>query len=67
MTEEKNNSFENAIKRLEEIVDLLEDGSPGLEGALTLFEEGKSLITSCQEKLDQAEQKIKVLTEPERS
>ncbi len=66
MAKETEQSFENAIKRLEEIVHLLEEENPSLEDALKLFEEGKTLIGLCQNKLDNAEQKLKILTEPDR-
>ncbi len=58
-------TFEDAIKRLEEIVNLLEGQTTSLEDSISLFEEGKALIEFCMEKLDAAEQKLKVLTHPE--
>jgi exodeoxyribonuclease VII small subunit len=62
MPEEKN-TFEKSLKRLEEIVRILEDDSPALDEVLELFEEGKSLIGKCLHKLDQADQKLKILSE----
>ena len=61
--EEKDLSFEAAIARLEEIVRALEQGSAPLDQSLTLFEEGVSLVKLCNEKLDAAEQKVKILTQ----
>lgn len=61
MPKETEKTFENALKRLEEIIHLLEESSPSLDKALTLFEEGKSLIGQCLKKLDEAEQKLKIL------
>lgn len=61
MAEEKM-SFEAAIARLEEIVRALEGGNTPLDESLTLFEEGVSLVKLCNERLDGAEQKIKMLT-----
>ena len=58
-------TFESALKRLEEIVHSLEESSPPLDEALALFEEGKSLISLCLKKLDEAEQKLKILSGPE--
>lgn len=55
-------SFEAAIARLEEIVRALESGDTPLDTALSLFEEGVSLVKLCNEKLDGAEQKIRMLT-----
>lgn len=54
--------FEKALKRLEAIVDQLEDGQPDLEKSLQLFEEGIGLARFCAEKLQEAEQKIELLS-----
>ena len=54
-------TFESAIARLEEIVKALENGSAPLDQSLELFEEGVSLVKICNERLDKAEQKIKIL------
>ena len=50
------------IARLEEIVDLLEKGDAPLEQAMALFEEGAGLLRECTARLDQAEQKVTLLT-----
>jgi len=57
-----NLTFEAAIARLEEIVRALEGGCAPLDESLSLFEEGVSLVKLCNEKLDKAEQKVKLLT-----
>lgn len=62
---EKKTSFEASMKRLEEIVTLLERGDRPLEEALSLFEEGTKLMNQCSKLLDKAEQKIVKLTEKE--
>lgn len=54
--------FEAALKRLEAIVDQLEEGQLDLEKSLELFEEGIQLARFCAEKLQEAEQKIELLT-----
>lgn len=54
-------SFEQALARLEEIVRALEVGQAPLDGSLSLFEEGISLVKLCNRQLDEAEQKIKIL------
>ena len=59
----KDIKFEEAIDRLGSIVSKLETGSASLDESLSLFEEGVSLIKLCNEKLDLAEQKVKILTE----
>ena len=56
-------NFENAIARLEQIVRALESGSAPLDDSLSLFEEGVRLVKICNEKLDSAETRIKLLTE----
>ena len=61
MAEEKM-TFEAAIARLEEIVRALESGNTPLDESLSLFEEGVHLVKLCNERLDGAEQKIKMLT-----
>ena len=61
--DKKELKFEDAIARLEEIVTTLERGKCELDRSLELFEEGVSLVRACTEKLDSAEQKIKLLTE----
>ena len=61
----KNIKFEEALEKLDSIVAKLEAGSVALDESLTLFEEGVALIKLCNEKLDSAEQKVKILTEAE--
>ncbi len=51
-------SFEQAIGRLEALVDEVEGGSVDLEKALARYAEGTALIKRCQGVLDSAEQKI---------
>lgn len=53
--------FETAMKRVEEIVRLLERGDAPLDQSLALFEEGAGLIKKCSSALDQAEQKVSLL------
>lgn len=59
---EKQQNFEAAMKRLEEIVAALEGGKCTLDESLKLFEEGTKLTAFCSEKLKTAEQKILKLT-----
>lgn len=54
-------TFEAAMERLEEITQLLESGSEGLDDSLKLYEEGVSLIRLCTQKLESAEQSVKIL------
>jgi len=54
-------SFESAMKRLEEIVQMLEDGNLSLEDSIKIFEEGMKLIKYCSNKLEEAERKVNIL------
>ena len=54
-------SFEDALERLEEIVDLLESGENPLEKSLELFEEGVGLVKLCNKKLENVENSVKIL------
>lgn len=54
-------TFEAALARLEEIVRALESGNAPLDSSLAMFEEGVSLVKQCNNKLDKAEQRIKIL------
>ncbi|MFH1480970.1 MAG: exodeoxyribonuclease VII small subunit [Pseudomonadota bacterium] len=53
--------FEEAMKRLEEIVQGLESGDLSLEASLGIFEEGMKLLGFCSKKLEEAEQKVTIL------
>jgi exodeoxyribonuclease VII small subunit len=54
-------SFEESLKRLEEIVATLERGDLPLEESIQLFEEGTHLSAACRKHLDEAEGKIEIL------
>jgi exodeoxyribonuclease VII small subunit len=58
---EQPQTFETSITRLESIVETLEKGEIPLEQALELYREGQVLLKSCQAKLNEAEQKLKIL------
>ncbi len=58
-------TFENALKRLEEIVKELENGDIEIEKALTLFEEGTRLARICAKKLSQIERRVEILKKGE--
>ena len=55
---EQTATFEQNIRRLEEIVAALERGDAPLADSLTLFEEGTRLIAACSRELDRAEQQV---------
>jgi len=50
--------FEEAMKRLEDIVQSLESGDLSLEDSLEIFEEGMKLSRLCSKRLEEAEQKV---------
>ena len=58
MNKKRENNFESALKRLEEISDLLENEDPPLEDSIKLFEEGIELKEYCEDKLKSAKLKI---------
>ncbi len=57
----KSTKFEDALSELEAIVETLEDGEQSLEASLEQFERGVSLSRFCQQSLNSAEQKVKIL------
>ncbi len=54
-------SFEESLKRLEELVAQLERGDLALEEAIKIFEEGSRLSEECRKHLEEAEGKVEVL------
>jgi len=54
-------SFEEKMKRLDEIVRSMEQGDRPLEESLALFEEGMKLSSECQALLEKAERKVTML------
>lgn len=56
-------SFEQALEKLEGIVDRLERGDLPLEEALEAFEQGVALTRRCAGQLDDAERRIEVLVQ----
>lgn len=55
--------FERALERLEEINKKLERNKVPLERAIELYQQGMKLSEYCDERLDEAEGKIKQMTE----
>ena len=58
-------SFEEGIRRLEQIVRTMEQGEISLEDSLKLFNEGTALVQSCGKLLDEAELQIKKIVPDE--
>ncbi|MEE8110492.1 MAG: exodeoxyribonuclease VII small subunit [bacterium] len=61
----KEPSFEEALARLDEIVQELEEGEAELDRSLSLFEEGVKLSKLCHKRLESAEKKIELLVKKE--
>lgn len=58
-------NFEQAMNRLEEIVQKLEQEDISLDDSLAYFEEGMKHSKFCYQKLNQAEQKLQKLVKKE--
>lgn len=50
--------FEEAMRRLDEIVEAMESGDIGIEESIAKYEEAMQLAAHCRAILDQAEQRI---------
>ncbi len=55
-------TFEEAIEKLENIVNSLENGDFPIEESLKLYEEGIKLVNICTSKINNIEKSIKILT-----
>lgn len=55
--------FEKSLDQLNHLIEKMETGQLNLESSLKYFEEGIALIRHCQQTLNDAEQKIQLLTE----
>lgn len=58
MTDKERLSFEEALKKLEDIVAKLESDEITLDKSIQLYEEGIKLSRYCTKKLEEAEQRI---------
>lgn len=58
MSKKKELSFEESLRRLQEISDLLESEEAGLEKSIELYEEGIKLSKYCYSVLKEAELKV---------
>jgi exodeoxyribonuclease VII small subunit len=58
---EKPESYEQAVARLEEIIDRLDSGQAGLRETLDLCREGRELVGYCAEELDAVGEGLKEL------
>lgn len=60
-TKTQENNFEKSLKRLEEIVNDMENADPDLDKALALFTEGVELVRFCSLKLNDAKKQVEIL------
>ncbi len=58
----QNQSFEEKMQRLEQIVRAMERGDVALEESMKLFQEGTALVQDCGKLLDEAELQVKKIT-----
>lgn len=61
----KTMTFEEAMLSLEDIVKKLESGGLSLDESLSSFEEAVKLVRFCNDKLESAEQRVRILVEGE--
>lgn len=57
--------FEASLDALEALVEKMEHGEMSLEDSLAAYERGVGLYRRCQQALEQAELRVKLLTDPE--
>jgi exodeoxyribonuclease VII small subunit len=62
MSETSELNFEQALRKLEEIVHKLESGEAPLDESIALYEEGNKLRALCQQRLDAAKARIEAIT-----
>ncbi len=63
--DEQTLTFEQAMNKLQAIVERLEAGEETLDNSIKLFEEGAKLSSFCYDKLKSAEQKVNRIAEKE--
>ena len=61
MPEQNDQSFEESLRKLEEIIVYLDSGRADLDSSLEKYEEGVRLLRLCRSKLSEAEQKFEML------
>jgi len=61
MSRKKSEPFEDALKKLQAVVEKLERGDLPLEEAVESFTEGIRLVQFCHKKLEEAEKKVQIL------
>ena len=59
--------FEQSLSELEQLIARMENGDQSLEESLRSFERGVGLYRHCQQALDQAELRVRLLLDPDAS
>ncbi|GAA3929410.1 exodeoxyribonuclease VII small subunit [Luteimonas lutimaris] len=57
--------FEASLDALEQLVEKMEHGELSLEESLAAYERGVGLYRRCQQALEQAELRVKLLSDPD--
>lgn len=57
--------FEKSLDALEQLVDKMEHGEMSLEDSLAAYERGVGLYRRCQSALEEAELRVRLLTDPQ--
>jgi exodeoxyribonuclease VII small subunit len=57
--------FETSLDQLEQLVEKMEHGEMSLEESLAAYERGVGLYRRCQTALEQAELRVRLLSDPE--
>ena len=58
-------SFEDASKRLDELIEAMESGQLPLDAMIAAFEEGRKLVAFCKAKLSEVQQRVEVIKKAE--
>lgn len=59
-------SFEQSLAELEKLVEQMEHGEMSLEQSLSAYENGVRLYRQCQAALEQAELRVRLLSDPDK-
>ena len=57
--------FEKSLEELEKLVERMEQGDQSLDDSLKSYERGVALYRNCQGALEQAELRVKLLSDPQ--
>jgi exodeoxyribonuclease VII small subunit len=62
MAEQNGRKFEEELADLEALVTLIDSGELSLEDSINMFERGVGLVRSLNQKLDEVDRRVEVLT-----